>query len=80
MKALLLKLWHDPLVNKAAHTFWQTFLALFLVGISGIARSLLKTHNISGAESALLSLVVASAAAAFSAVKTSVVAYLRTKP
>lgn len=56
-------------VKRVIHTFWQTFLAVFVLGITGILTALLRTHNISDAESAVVALVGASAAAGFSAVK-----------
>lgn len=59
-------------VKRVVHTFWQTFLAVFLIGLPVIV-AVLKAHGVSEAEKALLSLVTASAAAAFAAVKSIVV-------
>jgi hypothetical protein len=59
-------------VMRVVHTFWQTFLAVFLIGLPVIL-SALKAHGVSEAEKALLSLVSASAAAGFAAVKALIV-------
>ena len=52
-----------PTTVKAAHTFWQSFLATFLVGIFAVKDS-----------ATLYSLVVASLATGFSALKSSLMA------
>lgn len=55
--------------KRPLHTFWQAFVAVFLVGASGILSALLKTHNVNDAESALLALITAAFAAGCAAVK-----------
>jgi len=57
-------------VKRVVHTFWQSFLGVFLLGITGIVSNLLSTHSLSDARSALVALVAAAVAAALSAVKS----------
>lgn len=72
MKKLIISIYQkalsNPTITKAIHTFLQSFLATFVVGISGI----LGTHSIKDAETALIALVVAALAAALSATKSAV--------
>jgi hypothetical protein len=56
-------------LRRVIHTFYQTFLGVFLLGISGVLSSLLSTGDWNAAASALLSLAAAALAAAISAVK-----------
>lgn len=58
----------NPNLTKAFHTAWQSFLAVFLVGISPILNDIVN-HHYSDAKVALYALFVAALAAAFSAVK-----------
>lgn len=51
------------------HTFWQAFVAVFILGITPVVSDVLNTHSLSGAKTALLALVVAAAAAGLSALK-----------
>lgn len=51
------------------HTFWQAFLAVFLLGITNILSAVLSTHNLSDAKSALIALVVAGVASGLAALK-----------
>lgn len=51
------------------HTFWQAFLAVFILGLLPVVSDVLNTRSISGAKAALLALVVAAAAAGLSALK-----------
>lgn len=60
----------NPTLVKAFHTFWQSFLGVFVLGASGIASNLIHTHNISDAKTATLALVAAAFAAALSATKS----------
>lgn len=69
LKGLLVRIWANDNVRRVVHTFWQTFLAVFVVGASGVASSLLSTHNLSDATTALTALVVSAVAAALAAVK-----------
>lgn len=62
-----------PVVSRAFHTFWQSFSAVFLLGITGVLSQLLTTHNYSDVRSAGTALVVAALAAGFSALKTAYV-------
>jgi hypothetical protein len=64
----------QALLVRTFHTFWQSFLAVFLLGIFSVISDVLSTGSFSGAKSALLALVVASAAAGLSALKN---AYVR---
>ena len=61
------------IVVRAAHTFWQAFVAVFLLGIFGILSTVLSTHNLSDATSALIALVIAAVAAGLSALKNAYV-------
>jgi len=56
-------------VMRVLHTFWQAFLAVFLIGITGILSTVLVTHSLSDSKSALIALIIASIAAGFSALK-----------
>lgn len=51
------------------HTFWQAFIAVFLLGITPVVSDVLKTGTLDGAKVALLALVVSAAAAGLSALK-----------
>lgn len=80
MKALSIKLktalaafWNVPLVSRALHTFWQSFLAVFTLGITGV----LSAHSVPTIEDAAMALIVASVAAGLSAVKTMAIAYVQ---
>ena len=53
------------------HTAWQSFLGVFLVGISPILNDIVN-HHYSDAKVALYALVTAAVAAALSAVKSQV--------
>lgn len=57
------------LLVRAFHTFWQAFLATFILGLLPVVSDILNHVPISGSEAALIALVVASLAAGFSAVK-----------
>lgn len=57
------------------HTFWQSFLAVFTLSISGLYTSLLNIHSISDAKALGVSLVTALGAAAFAAVKNTLKYY-----
>lgn len=54
---------------RAFHTFWQAFLAVFVLGLTPVIRDVLSTGTLSGSKSALLALVVAAVAAGLSALK-----------
>lgn len=58
-----------PSVNRAFHTFWQTFSAMFVFGATGLASALLHTHNFSDAKTGLVALIVAAGAAGLAAVR-----------
>lgn len=61
------------LLVRAFHTFWQAFVAVFLLGIFSVISDVLSTNSISGAKTALLALVVAALAAGLSALKNAYV-------
>ena len=63
VKSFLKALASNPTVVKAAHTFWQAFLAALLVGIFAV-------HDLKGAQALLLAAIAAGA----SAVKSQLVA------
>lgn len=63
----------QALLVRAFHTFWQSFLAVFVLGITPVISDVLSTHTLSGTKSALLALVVAAAAAGLSALKNAYV-------
>lgn len=69
VKQLAKQVWANDDVRRVVHTFWQTFAAVFLAGISGVVGILMHTRSASAAATALVALVVAAAAAGFSAVK-----------
>ena len=73
-KSIIKAINSNDAVMRVVHTFWQSFLGVFLLGITTVLSSLLSTHNFSDARSALVALVVAAVAAAFSAVKAALVA------
>lgn len=58
---------------RALHTFWQSFLVLFSLSITGLTSSLLNINNLSDAKSFTLALITAAGAAALSAVKNLIV-------
>lgn len=68
-KALIKRVWANDNVRRVAHTFWQSFAAVFLVGITGIVSGMLSTHNISDGSTALLALVTSAVAAGLAALK-----------
>lgn len=55
-----------PTLVKASHTAWQSFLGVFLVGITGV----FNTHSLSDAKTALIALLGAAVAAGLSAGKS----------
>lgn len=57
------------LLVRAFHTFWQAFLAVFVLGLTPVISDVLKTGSVSGSEAAVLALVVAALSAGFSALK-----------
>lgn len=61
------------LLVRMFHTFWQSFVAVFALGILSVTSDVLQTGTMSGAKDALLALVVASLAAGLSALKNIVV-------
>lgn len=74
LKSLWLKL--PDSVRRMVHTFYQAFLAVFLIGISPVMSAVLN-HNYADAKVALFALIAAAAAAAFSAVKGMIISYLQ---
>jgi len=64
---------------RTLHTFWQSFLAVFTVSITGLTANLLNVHNFSDAKSFMLALSAAAGAAALSAVKNLIVIPKETK-
>jgi hypothetical protein len=58
-----------PILAKALHTFWQAFVAVFIVGLTPIV-TLVTNGNIKEGFYALLALVIASGAAGLSAIKS----------
>lgn len=63
---------HATLV-RAFHTFWQTFLTVFVLGLTPVIADILKTHSLSGTSAALLALVLSSGAAGLSVLKNAYV-------
>lgn len=80
VKQLLNKLWQriksSPIVVKAFHTFWQAFLATFVLGVPLVVY-VLHAKGLGEAERAAISLAGASLAAALSATKTYLVSWWR---
>lgn len=68
-KSIIKSIRSNDAVMRVVHTAWQAFVGVFLLGITGVASSLLSTHNFSDARSALLALAGAAVAAALSAAK-----------
>jgi hypothetical protein len=58
-----------PILSKALHTFYQAFIAVFVVGFTAVLNSVLN-GDIETAKIAILSLLSASLAAGISALKT----------
>ena len=54
---------------RAFHTFWQSFIAVFTVSITGLTSNLLNVHNVTDAKAFGLAVAVAVGAAILSAVK-----------
>lgn len=75
VKSALVALWSIPLVSRAVHTFWQAFLAVFALGVTGVLSVALQTHSVPATEDALIALLVAAIAAGLSALKTMIIAY-----
>lgn len=59
----------ETALTRAFHTFWQSFVAAFIVSASGLTATVLSVHNISDAKAAGLALVVAVGGAALSALR-----------
>lgn len=78
LKSWLLAVWSMPIVSRAVHTFWQAFLAVFIVGISPIMPMVLG-HSYGDAKTAVLSLIGAAVAAGLSAAKTVVVMWWQSR-
>lgn len=72
LKTFLYKFWNSE-GRRVVHTFWQSFLAVFILGATGILSNVLNTHNLADAKSALVALVVAAAAAGLAAIKAAYV-------
>jgi hypothetical protein len=72
-KSLFAKLTASPIVSRAFHTFWQAFLAVFTVSVTGLTSQLLAVHNFTDAKALGLALVVSATAAFLSAVKSVIV-------
>lgn len=74
MKTFLIRLhqWaiSHPQYVRPLHTAWQSFLGVFLVGISPVLNDIVN-HHYSDAKIALYALVTAAVAAALSALKNS---------
>lgn len=77
IEANLEAIWRIPLVSRAVHTYWQAFLAVFMLGITGVLATAMKSHSVPLTEDATLALIVASIAAGLSAVKTVIVGYVQ---
>lgn len=63
----------QAILVRGFHTFWQAFIAVFILGLTPVVSDVLKTGSLSGAKSALLALVVAAVAAGLSGLKNIVV-------
>lgn len=61
-----------PIVSKALHTFYQAFIAVFVVGLTPAVTSAMN-GNIDQAKLAIVSLLSASLASGISALKTFIV-------
>lgn len=64
----------QALLVRAFHTFWQAFVAVFVLGLTPVISDVLNTKSISGSKTAVLALVVSAVAAGLSALKN---AYVR---
>lgn len=73
MKKLIIKLhqWalSHPAQTRAFHATWQTFLGVFLTGISPVLK-LITSHNFADVKVALFALIGAAIAAALSTAKS----------
>jgi len=65
-----------PILSKALHTFYQAFIAVFIVGLTPVLTSTLN-GDIETAKLAILSLLSASLASGISALKTFIVQKLK---
>lgn len=72
IKQVYVKVTSNQTIMRVFHTFWQSLLAVFLVGVLPIFDSL-KTGHYTDARTAGIALVVAAVAAGISAVKNAVV-------
>lgn len=61
------------------HTFWQSFLAVFTLSITGLYAAVLNVHSFSDAKALALSLLTAVGAAVFAAVKNTIKYYKENK-
>lgn len=61
-----------PIVSRSFHTFWQGFLATFVVGVP-LVIGVVNVQGIDSGKKALVSLIVAGCMAGLSALKTSIV-------
>ena len=62
----------SDLVKRAAWTFVQAFVSVFFVGVPTVV-AILQAQGLDAAQAAFVSLLTASVAAAFSAIKTFVI-------
>lgn len=72
LKQLALRIWSNVMVRRTVHTFWQAFIAVFLVGVPLVV-SATRTHGVGEGEKALISLGTASLAAGLAAVRTGII-------
>lgn len=56
------------LLTRAMHTFWQTYLAVFFLGLTDVVGAFQK--DVGAGKAALAALIVGAAAAGLSAAKT----------
>ena len=78
LKTLLVKIWSLTIVKRTVHTFWQAFLAVFVVGIP-LVTSATSTGGIKAGEKAIISLLTAAVAAGLAALKAAVINYRNSK-
>lgn len=70
LKSAFIALVRLPIVSRSLHTFWQGFLATFLVGIPLVV-AVAQAQGIDEGQRAVISLIVASFMAGLSILKTS---------
>ena len=71
VKSLVRKLWANVMVRRVVHTFWQAYLAVFVLGVQAVVHYN-GNFSVSVDHKALIALVIAAGAAGLAALRTGI--------